>query len=158
AIIVALGPNAGNIIAWVSFHLPLLAQIRTPVRTIYLFSFASAFLAAIGFGRVIVLAEKFNRHLMVLGSAALLCLITFEAVQFAQGYQQPRKELYPPRYYNHPALLDLERLSNDGPLLSRFIAQPFELIPPNAGDVRRVMNVHGHRATMLASISDYIWE
>ena len=159
AVAVALGSNAGQL-ARVSFELPMLAQIRTPFRAIYLFSFALSTLAAIGLDRATTWAARLTPRAGPVLGAVLLAAVALEVSRVSVGLGMPNSLLqYPERYYeDNPALASLERLSNQGPLVDRFLAQPFEIVPPNAGDLKQVLNVHGHRATMMIPLSDYMWD
>jgi hypothetical protein len=152
ALIIALGGNAGPI-ARITYYMPLLAQTRTPIRAMYLFSFAAAALAAVGIDRIGRLFSYFIPHAGTAVAAALLLGVLYELSAFTMYLGMPSdSRQYAPRYYNaDPGLAAIERLSNSGPLIYRFVAQPVDLVPPNAGDVKPVLNVDGHRGTRLIS-------
>lgn len=157
AVLIALGGNAGPI-ARITYYLPLLAQTRTPVRAMYLFSFAAAGLAAVGIQQISRLFRGIAPKVEVGIAALFLFGVVFEVVGVVGRLGMPANQAqYAPLYYEHnPALAAIERVSNVGPRVDRFIAEPTDLIPPNAGDIKPVLGVLGHRATMLVSEFDYI--
>ncbi len=140
------------------FHLPLLSQLRTPIRAATLVSLAAAALAAIGFDRLRALCAGRRRALGALLAAALLACIAVQLAVFDDGVGRRRDNpAFAPLYYRHnPALDAAIRLSNQGPLVDRIDAQPRDLVPPNAGDVAPVLNVMGQRATMMVSLYDFL--
>jgi hypothetical protein len=156
ALAVALSHEIG-LLAFISFRLPLLAQTRTPVRVLYLFSFAAAAIAAFGIDRLAALARDRSPLAGRIVGITALCLIVVETANFANTLGDPAGgPQYPPTYYEKNAALDaIEKLSNAGPRVDRYLAKPFDLLPPNAGDVRPVLDVMGHRATMQVNLNDY---
>lgn len=140
------------------FHLPLLSQLRTPIRAAVLVSFAAAALAALGLDRLRAFAAARRRPLAAILAPALLACVAVQLVAFDGGVGRSRDNPeFAPLYYRHdPALDALVRLSNQGPLVDRIDAQPCDLVPPNAGDVAPVLNVMGQRATMLVPLFDFL--
>ncbi len=143
------------------FHLPLLSQLRTPIRAVYLVGFAAAALAAIGFDAMRAalaagLGPLHGRRIAGALAAVLGCGIATQLVLFDRGVGRPRDnpEFAPLYYGRNPALDAVVRLANQGPLVDRIDAQPRDLVPPNAGDVAPVLNVMGQRATMLVPLFD----
>jgi hypothetical protein len=158
AVLIALGGGAGSSIARLTYNLPLLAQTRTPVRAMYLFSFAAAALAAVGIHEITRLFKGFAPKVEIGIAAVFLFGVAFEVLHVVGRLGMPANQPeYAPLYYeDNPALSALEQVSNAGPRVDRFIAEPTELVPPNAGDLKPVMGVLGHRGTMLISEFDYI--
>ena len=157
AIALALGGHAGPLVH-LFFHLPLLPQLRTPVRALYLFSFAASLLAAIGADAILDRLRGRRPTLARLAAAALVGLVAMPVGAFDAGVGRSRASPeFPPTYYGqNPALLAAIALSNRGPLVSRIYGLPREIVPPNAGDIVPVLNVTGQRATMLTSLFDYV--
>ena len=157
SIALALGGQAGPLVH-LFFHLPLLPQLRSPVRAVYLFSFAAALLAAIGLDAILDGVRRWLPGLVRPAALVVVALVIARVSAFDAGVGRPAANReFAPDYYDHdPALRSLVRLSNQGPLVSRVYALPRDLVPPNAGDVVPVLNVAGQRATMLVSLFDYI--
>jgi hypothetical protein len=161
SLVVALGSDLGPA-AYVVYHLPLVAQTRTPARALYLYNFATAALTAIAIDRVRN-AIKPRSTLVADGVGLILVLlIIYEISSFssqigiaATDFQEPHRF-----YFHNPALSSVETLSNSGPLVDRFVVVPGKregvILPPNAGDLRPILNVLGYRATMLRSLFDFI--
>jgi len=157
AIIVALSASAG-FVANVTYQLPFLAQTRTPIRSLFLYNFAAAAVVAFGIDAIAQLSRRFHAQLPLLLTGIVAAIIMWEVAVFSNRVGMPTTLAQEGgRYYDHdPALDALIRVSNDGPLVDRFIAVPEDVVPPNAGDVRPVLNVFGHRGTMLISYVDFI--
>ena len=157
ALAVALGGHAGPLVH-LFFHLPLLPQLRTPVRAVYLFSFAAALLAAIGTDVILRALRQRRPGLVPPVAVALLAAVILPVRLFDAGVgrSQANSQFVPAYYDRNAALQALVKLSNDGPLTGRMLSLPRDLIPPNAGDIAPVLNVSGQRATMLVSLFDYI--
>lgn len=156
AILVALGGNLPWL-ARLSYHLPLLAQVRSPVRATYLFGFAGALAAAMGMKILIELTANWYIMIGKIVAIVFFIAVSIEAWNFTARLGDPMSpSQYPPVYYfQNQALKELIRLSNTGPLMYRYIAIPVDLLPPNAGNIFPILNVMGHRASMLQSFNKY---
>ncbi len=155
ALAAALGGRAGPLVH-LFFHLPLLPQLRSPIRAVYLFSFAVAVLAATGLDAVRGLLARLHPGTALAATVALLLAVLVQVAQFDRGVGRPAANPeFAPAYYNrNPALDALLRLSNRSPLVDRYDALPRDLVPPNAGDLLPVLNLMGQRATMLVPLFD----
>ena len=121
-------------------------------------SFAAAGLAAVGIQQIARLFQGIAPKVEVGIAAVFLFGVVFEVFGVVGRLGMPTSQpQYAPLYYeDNPGLAAIERVSNAGPRVDRFIAEPTDLIPPNAGDIKPVLGVLGHRATMLVSEFDYI--
>ncbi len=157
ALALALGGQAGPLVH-LFFHLPLLPQLRSPIRAVYLFSFAVAVLAAIGLDVLRRLLGRLHAGTALAAATAVLLAVLVQVAQFDHGVgRSTDNPEYAPAYYGrNPALDAVVRLSNQGPLVDRFYALPRDLVPPNAGDLFPVLNVLGQRATMLVPLFDLL--
>jgi len=161
AVIVALGGELGAL-ADVIYFLPLLAQTRTPARALYLYNFATAGLIGIAIDQLRYFLK--SRPAVVREGLALILvlLMTYEINQFftseigmtLTSHQEAHRF-----YFHNPALDALERLSNSGPLVDRFLDVKGSLteaiVPPNAGDLRPLLNTFGVGLTMLRPLGDF---
>ncbi len=156
AILVALGGNLPWI-AQLSYHLPLLAQVRSPVRAIYLYGFAATLLSVMGMKILIEWTTKWHVMIGKIIAMILFIAVSIEAWNFTARLGDPMSpSQYPPTYYfQNKTLSELIRLSNTGPLIYRYIAIPVDLLPPNAGNIFPILNVMGHRASMMQSFNKY---
>ncbi len=157
ALALALGGQAGPLVH-LFFHLPLLPQLRNPIRAVYLFSFAAAVLAATGLDVLRRLLGRLHPGTALAVVIAVLLAVLVQVAQFDRGVGRSadNPEFAPAYYGRNPALDAVVRLSNRGPLVDRFYALPRDLVPPNAGDLVPVLNVLGQRATMLVPLFDLL--
>ncbi len=157
ALAVALGGNAGPLVR-LFFHLPLLPQLRSPVRAVYLFSFAAAALAAIGLDVMRGTLGRLHPGTALATAGTLLLGVLVQVAGFDRLVGRPVADAeFAPNYYGrNPALDALLRLSSQGPLVDRYEALPRDLVPPNAGDLVPVLDLMGQRATMLVPLFDYL--
>ncbi len=157
ALALALGGQAGPLVH-LFFHLPLLPQLRSPIRAVYLFSFAVAVLAATGLDVLRRLLGRLHAGTASAAAIAVLLVVLVQVARFDRGVGRSTSnpEFAPAYYTRNPALDAVVRLSNRGPLVDRFYALPRDLVPPNAGDLVPVLNVLGQRATMLVPLFDLL--
>ncbi len=155
ALALALGGQAGPLVH-LFFHLPLLPQLRSPIRAVYLFSFAVAVLAATGLDVLRRLLGRLHPGTALAVAGTLLLAVLVQVARFDRGVGRSTANAeFAPAYYEHdPALDAIVRLSNRGPLVDRYEALPRDLVPPNAGDLVPVLNLLGQRATMLVAVFD----
>ncbi len=157
ALLLALGGHAGPLVH-LFFHLPLLPQLRSPIRAVYLFSFAAAVLAAIGLDALRRVLGRLHAGTALATVTAVLLAVLVQVARFDRGVGRStdNAEFAPAYYTRNPALDAVVRLSNRGPLVDRYYALPRDLVPPNAGDLVPVLNLMGQRATMLVPLFDLL--
>jgi hypothetical protein len=152
SIAVALGGHLG-LFARFTHLLPMLAQTRTPIRAIMVYNFATAGLVALGLDTVARVTPW-----PAVARCALALLVGWGVYQFTGrvGMPRGRPDETVTYYYRNAGLDALVRVSNNGPLVDRYISLPFEAIPPNAGDMLPVLNTLGHRGTYLTSLHNFM--
>jgi hypothetical protein len=154
SVVVALGEEGH--LARLFYSVPLIGNIREPIRMLFLYQFAMAILAALGVDRLAAL--PYPRGLWRLaGPLALAAVVTEERIHVDRLYHDAASPERPSLVYRErPAVTWLRaRLEAEGRGY-RFINHE-DALPENFGDVLPgLRSTSGHRATMPRAYFDLL--
>lgn len=156
AVLISMGD--GSWLGRLSYHVPGLNSVRTPVRALCLYHLAVGLLAAGGVDLLRAWCARWSVRAGPVLAWTLAVGVAAEVAVHGIHYLKPRTaEFYPARYYGdtwmrtHAALT---RAEPGAPV--RFIALPNEAVPPNLGNVDDSLSMRGHRATMQMRYFKYL--
>jgi hypothetical protein len=154
ALIVALAGNTP--FGWLIHRLPVLSQVRAPVRILYLYQFCLATLAATGLQIAVNRVSLCRTKIIVLIS--ILAVFIFETLR--TGIALTVSTRFPltadQLYHKMPLITYLEEQNAISSGMYRVVVRPADLIPPNGGDVFRLNTLVGHRSSQLISYFDFL--
>jgi len=156
AFLIALGGN--SLIGQLSYYVPGLSTIRTPVRTLCLYHLAAGILAAGGVDFLVSLLHRLPGRFVFPLTALPAAIILTEAAAYSTLHMQARQaDLYPKTYYDNTWLREQSHRTIAEPGKAfRYIALPNDSIPPNLGNVDGSLSMRGHRATMQMRYFKYL--
>jgi hypothetical protein len=154
--LIALGDN--STVGKLSYYVPGLNAIRTPVRTLCLYHVGVGILAAAGVDVLLLALRRLPLRLALSLATVPALVLTVEAGANASRHLQTRSDpLYPLVYYSDPWMLEKSRLTLAEPGAAyRLMALPNEATPPNLGNVNGSLSIRGHRATMQMRYFKYL--
>ncbi|WP_309396208.1 hypothetical protein [Cerasicoccus maritimus] len=154
AVLVSLGHY--TVVGWISYVMPLMGQVREPVRAMCMFTLGAATIAAMGC-HLLLVRETLKRWRLVIATG-VFALVLFESYIFENNRTMPLAEgMHPSTYYAKEGVIEELELLTNLPSGNRYRYQAFpnDLIPPNSGNVYELMGTRGHRATMGRPIFNY---
>lgn len=136
---------------------PVLNLIRLPARGLFLYASGMACLVAIGVDLLIALCRHRLRAVQAVAvvlTAAALGFGAWEIADWAPGVEN-RLERAPEVgvILEGPVGAALERLSDNAPLAYRYYG-PRDLVPPNLGNIKRVLSANGYRSSRTMAYHD----
>jgi hypothetical protein len=152
-----LGMGDSSALGRISYHLPLLKDIREPSRIACIFHLSACLLFALGIDQVRewLGQKRITTWILMAGATGLMA---HEIDHYLRQYIHSKNTAqYPGRYYNQPiaeTLRALTRENPEGPF--RYIALPNDLLPPNQGNISGALSARGHRATMQIAYFDLL--
>lgn len=157
AILIGLGDQ--SVLGRISYHVPLLKDIREPARIGCLVHLSCCILVALGIDRVrqsLAAAKQMAVLLVVIAGGLVALEIDGYLSRILPATTEP---LYPANYYHQEVAQDLRKLTRENPAGPfRFIALPNEALPPNLGNADGALSARGHRATMQIAYHDLLGE
>jgi hypothetical protein len=143
-------------LGWLAYRLPVLNQVRAPVRILYLYQFCVATLAATGLQLILKEISPHRARVTILIS--IFAVFTCEALRNGVVLTVPTK--FPltadQLYHKTPLINYLEEQNAISSGMYRVVVRPLDLIPPNGGDVFRLNTLLGRRSSQLVSYFDFL--
>jgi hypothetical protein len=142
---------------FLAYRLPLLNMVREPVRTLYLYQFCLATLAASGLQMTLSGISRRGWRIAIF----VMVMSIFACEAWLNGFPLHGPSTNSPlavdqAYRKTPLISFLEERNRADPGMYRVLARPKDLIPPNSGDIFRFNTVLGYRSSMLIAYFDLL--